>query len=470
VEAHQLMLRANVIGLLAAATLGTVMLSPAMTLYGTFGPAFTAAGNAAPLAYAWALLATVPTALSYALVSREHPSSGSAYAWMARATSPSAGAWTGWMVFLYYLMNFVIQPLTLGLFFNDLLTTLGFHPGYLTYVAGVLIGSVVPASIVYRGIAPSSHGALAFLLFEVSVVVALCLTIVWIRPLSGVVLSSEGFHVRASTAGLPGIFQALIFGMLGFCGFDVISTLAEETKMARKLIPQATLLSLFVYGVAIVAGVWCLTYSDTPQKLKALSDNTGGMPITAIATTFWGKGSILIIFTGFSAALGIAIATSVGASRVLFAMARDGFASPNFGTVHEQHRVPWTALHVIYLCGVVGPLAVGALIGPYKAFVWFCMTTTFFAMVTYLLVNVSNLLLFRDRALKSGVGFLLYAIVPTLGIAFDGYILIRSFFIELWGQSWAEGRSVLVFDVGCAVVALLFLRPTRTELAPRPAE
>jgi amino acid transporter len=469
VETHQLMLRANVIGLLAAATLGTVMLSPAMTLYGTFGPAFTAAGKAAPLAYAWALLATVPTALSYALVSREHPSSGSAYAWMARATTPGAGAWTGWMVFLYYLMNFVIQPLTLGLFFNDLLTALGFHPGYLTYTAGVLVGSVVPASIVYRGIAPSSHGALMFLLFEVSVVVALCLTIVWLKPLPGVVLSGEGFHVGASSAGIPGIFQALIFGMLGFCGFDVISTLAEETKMARKLIPQATLLSLFVYGVAIIAGIWCLTYSDTPDRLKALSDSTGGMPITAIASTFWGKGSIFIIFTGFSAALGIAIATSVGASRVLFAMGRDGFASPSFATVHERHSVPWSALHVIYLCGVVGPLALGALIGPYKSFVWFCMTTTFFAMVTYLLVNVSSLLLFRDRALKSASGFALYAVVPILGIAFDGYILVRSFFIELWGQSWAEGRSVLVFDVACAILALFFLRQRLPAVAPSPA-
>src|SRR6476659_7344949 len=188
------MLKANVIGLLAAATLGTVMLSPAMTLYGTFGPAFASAGNAAPLAYAWALLATVPTALSYALVSREYPSSGSAYAWMAKATTPTAGAWAGWMVFLYYLMNFIIQPLTLGLFFNDLLSALGLHTSYFTYAIGVLIGSIVPACIVYRGIALSSHGALAFLVFEVSVVLALCLTIVWLNPLPGVALSAAGFR------------------------------------------------------------------------------------------------------------------------------------------------------------------------------------------------------------------------------------------------------------------------------------
>src|SRR5260221_2456736 len=104
---------------------------------------------------------------------------------------------------------------------------------------------------------------------------------------------------------------------------------------------------------------------------------------------------------GFSGALGIGIATSVGASRILFAMGRDGFASRSFGAVHERHSVPWTALHVIFLCGVVGPLVVGAFVGPYKAFVWVCMTTTFFAMVTYLLANISTLLLFPDPSLRS---------------------------------------------------------------------
>lgn len=37
-------LREGVVGLVGAATLGVVMLSPAMTLYGNFGAAYAAAG------------------------------------------------------------------------------------------------------------------------------------------------------------------------------------------------------------------------------------------------------------------------------------------------------------------------------------------------------------------------------------------------------------------------------------------
>src|SRR5579862_2987887 len=93
-----------------------------MTLYGLFGPTFLASGKTAPMAFIWALLATLPTAVSYALLSRDFPSSGSAADWTTRATGHRVGLWTGWIVFLYYFTNFVIQPVALGLFFGDILT------------------------------------------------------------------------------------------------------------------------------------------------------------------------------------------------------------------------------------------------------------------------------------------------------------------------------------------------------------
>ncbi len=453
------MLKANTLGLLGAATLGMVMLSPAMTLYGTFGPTFSAAGNAAPLAFCLALLATAPTALSYALVARDHPSSGVVSTWIARAISPALGAWAGWMAFLYYALNFVIMPVSFGLFFTDLTAAAGLPSGFATYALGVLFGSLIPASIVYRGIAPSTKGALALLVVETAIVVALCITVIVASPLGGSKLSGAGFHVAASPDGVPGLFKSLVFGMLGFCGFDVISTLSEETRMARKLIPQATLLSLLIYGGFIIGGIYCLTYADTPLRLHALA-NGSGMPITQISKVYWGRGSILIVITGLTAALGISIACAVGASRVLFSMGRAGFAPKLFGQVHERFGVPWHALHVIFTAGLLGPLLVGALASPYTAFVWFCTTTTYFAMITYLLVNVANLVLNRARTFESATSFLLYAVVPSVGVGVDGYILVRTFFIELWQQGWATGQSVIAFDAGCSFLAVLAVLAT----------
>ena len=464
-------LKTDVVGLLGAATLGTVMLSPAMTLYGNFGPAFVQVGRAAPLAFVLALIATIPTAASYALLSRDYPDSGSAAGWMARASSRRfgewLGKWAGWIVFLYYFNNFIIQPVTLGVFLNDFLTTLGFHPGFWTYALGAILCCAWPAWIVYRGISISSAGALRFLLVESAIVTALCVTVVWLAPahVPGMHFSTEGFHLSASPDGVSGMFRAMVFGMLAFCGFDVISTLSEEAKMARKMIPQATFLALAIFGAFIIAGVWALTYAAPAEKLKAVAD-AGGMPITEIAREFWGKWALLVPVTAITAALGIAIATAVGASRVLYSMGRKGLAPASLAQLHPKYQVPWNAMNVIFGGGLVAAVITGACLGPYYAYTWWGTTSTFFAMLTYLLVNFANLVLFRERAFKSVKGFVFHVAIPLFGIGADGYILVRSFFIELWNQGWANGQSVIVVDVACAAIALGFA--LRTSFVRRP--
>jgi amino acid transporter len=420
------------------------MLSPAMTLYANFGAAYQTAGHAAPLAFVWALLATLPTAFSYALLSRERPEAGSAASWTA-AFAPRVARWVGWMVFLYYLTNFILQPVTLGLFLNDLVQASSLPSGFGIYCLGVLACCALPAVIVYRGIHPSSEGALGFLIFEAVVVTALCITV----AVRGTTLDASGFRIPAS--GTSGLFQAMVFAMLSYCGFDVISTLAEEAKMARTLIPRATFLALGAFGVVIIAGVWALTFAARPGVLlQVIHENA--IPIAEIARAFWGRGALLVDLTAISAALGIAIATAVGASRILFAMGRSGLAPGVFAELRNQ--VPWNAMHVIFAAGFIGAVVVGWAAGPWNAYVWWGTTATFFAMLTFLFVNLANLVLLRGR------GIWLHVVVPVLGIAVDLYILWRSFFVEQWAQGMM-GRSAIAFDVACAAVALLALAGRR---------
>ena len=111
-----------------------------------------------------------------------------------------------------------------------------------TYRIGVVLCCALPAAIAYRGIHPSSEGALAFLVFEAVAVTSLCIAVVMPRRRS----------TRAAFACLRqarrACSKAIVFAMLSYCGFDVISTVAEEAKMARRLIPQATFLALGAFG------------------------------------------------------------------------------------------------------------------------------------------------------------------------------------------------------------------------------
>ena len=447
-------LKSNVIGLLGATTLGVVFLSPAMTLYGLFGPIFLECGKAAPLSFVLALAATLPTAFSYAVLSRDFPTSGSVADWATRATGSRIGAWAGWLVFLYYFTNFIIQVAAAGLFFNELLLALGVTlPAGVGFSSGVLLGCAWPAWMVYRGLSMSAKGALVFLLIEIATVAVLCVTIVWLAPSRGTPVTLDGFAPAAALQNTGGMFRALVFAMLGFCGFDVISTLAEETRTARKLIPQATLLALLLYAVLIVAGMWALTLGGDAAHLKAVAES-GRMPITEVAQSVWGRGSILITLTALTATLALIIATSVGASRILFAKGRRAAAPAVFARLHPQFQVPWPALHFIFAAGIIGTFIAFACVGSYKAYEWWCNTSVFFAVLTFLFGNLAAILLNRHR-LRTAGGLLLYGLAPALGIAVDLYILVQSFFIALWSKDWASGKSVIVFGLTCAALALV---------------
>src|SRR5262249_60513792 len=66
-------LKSDVVGLLGAATLGVVMLSPAMTLYGGFGPTFLAGGGVATLALGWGRFAPFSLGITSLYVVRALP-------------------------------------------------------------------------------------------------------------------------------------------------------------------------------------------------------------------------------------------------------------------------------------------------------------------------------------------------------------------------------------------------------------
>ncbi len=251
------------------------MLSPAMAIYMNFGASVLYAGKASPLVFLIAFAATLPTALSYALVARELPSAGSAFTWGQKAINAPAGVAVGCITAIYYILNVLLQPITFGIFSRDLLELAGWKQSHAVWVAGALFSSAVCAWLVYRGIQPSAKGALGFLVAEMTIIFMLALTVVMVQAPKGV-LNAAPFLPSSSSQGVSGLFQGLVYAMLAFCGFDVISTVAEEAKASRTLIPRATMLALLIFALFLVAHARSpLTFRPAVcRSLKSL-DSTG---------------------------------------------------------------------------------------------------------------------------------------------------------------------------------------------------
>ena len=316
-------LQAGAISTLGVAALGAVMMAPALGIYANLGLIGAEAGRVAPAVFLLALFCTMPTAVSYALISREIPSAGSAYTWLSDSLNPVIGMWVGILVAAMYFFAVVLQPILFGLFFNDLLGVLfNLRTGYGTWVVGVLVSTAVVALLAYPGAQISAKGSIVLMICELTVVLALAGTVLFVLASNGRVDLSP-FDPRLALNGRRGLFGGLVFALLTFVGFSVITTAAEETHSPRHIIPRVVILACTLLGLFWAATSWPFSLAIADDAWAATVAQ-GKNPVAIIARQYWRSGSIVVILTALSAVLGVYLASIVGYARIMFAMGRDG--------------------------------------------------------------------------------------------------------------------------------------------------
>jgi amino acid transporter len=268
--------------------------------------------------------------------------------------------------------------------------------------------------------------------------------------------------------GSAGIGLALIIMVLSFTGFDVISTVAEETHSPRTLIPRATLIATLGVAAFWVFGIYALSIAVPISQVEDLVA-TGLTPVVPIADQYWGAGRVLVILTALTAATGVYIACTVGASRVLYAMGREGTLPRSLGKLNDRFKTPWNAQHLVF-----GTSIVVTLLWPFwldgniiRAFVWWAGSIAFFALMTYLFVNLANILYF-NRIRPERRNIFTNILVPIAGLIIDGLVLWNAFFVSLWDlEDWRDGKAIVLFCIGVAIVGIgyvLFIRSRRPAL------
>jgi amino acid transporter len=420
----------NAMGWVAAAAIGAIIMSPAGGIYFNFGPMVVKAGAVAPLIFFMAMIASLPTALSFALVAKEMPTAGSAYTWIWNATRPAIGL---------YLMAMIVLPGIFALFFNEFLAFFGLGTGYGTWVVGVLLTTGAVILIDYLGIQITVKATIVFMIVESLVLLALVLTIFASGGFAGHI-SFQPFTPGFAIGGSAAIFGALIFGIQSNVGYDAISTLAEETRTPRRFIPLATIVAVVTVGIFWIVVSWAFSLSVPAHQVAELV-NKGFTPITPIADKYWGSASLLITISAMTSITGIYVAQTVGTSRVMYAMGREGSIPEVFGRLNARRRLPYNAMTLGIVLTTVVTLVLGAVLGLANQYTWTGTMASFLGLLTYFSVNVANLV-FYWRFRREKFNFFLNGVVPVFGIAVVCYILYESYLASLWNAGWTYGRSV----------------------------
>lgn len=396
---------ARTLGLRSVVLFGLAYMTP-MIVLGTFGVVATTTGGAVPTAYLLALLAMLFTAQSYGRMAAAHPVAGSSYTYVRKALDPRLGFLVGWVTLLDYFFLPMVIWLIGGAYLQAQFPGVPFWVWIVGFIA-------VTTALNIRGIKTAERVndlLMAFQVLVIALFVALSLRHVFDIGGAGALASSTPFGNSATT--LTGISAGAAIAAYSFLGFDAVTTLTEETVDPKRTMPRAILLIALIGGAIFVTVAYATQLAHPGDHF----DDEGSAAFE-IARTIGGDLFSAVFLAGLVVAqFASGIAAQASASRLLFAMGRDG-ALPRrfFARVHPRYRTP--ALNIL-LTGAIGLIALSLDVATSTSFI------NFGAFVAFTFVNVAVIATYlRMRREGDRPNPLTYLIAPTIGAAVDLYLL-----------------------------------------------
>ncbi|MDJ1134656.1 APC family permease [Streptomyces iconiensis] len=333
---------------------GLLFIAP-MAPVGIYGALDARSHGVVPLVYAVATVAMSFTAYSYARMIRTVPQAGSVYAYARAGLGDGAGFVAGWMMMLDYLLIPAVAYLFSGIAMAQLVPSVD---QWIWTAIAVVLTTALNLSGVRRA------AVVGFLVLAMEIVVLLVfigaavVVLVqegperdWLSPLTG----DRAFSMTA-------LLGAVSVAVLSFLGFDAIANFAEEALGGRG--ERATKVARALVWCLLVTGVLFFVQTYLAALLSADSSRELAKDPAAQGSAFYvavnaAVGSWLETTVAVSKAIGAAFAALAGqaaASRLLFAMARDGRLPRVLGRTSPHTKVPSRALlvsAVLTLCAAV---------------------------------------------------------------------------------------------------------------------
>lgn len=400
------------------------------------------AGPAVVVSFVIAAIACALAAMCYAEFASTVPVSGSAYTF-SYASLGELFAWIiGWDLILEMFLGASVVAQGWSAYLGVLLGQLGIplpaaigYGGTVDVMAIVLV--ILLGALMTLGIRESMRVNLVLVGVKLFIVLFVIVAgIMFINPANYAPFVPDAAPREAATGlmqpllqfisgsapmafGVGGIFAGAALVFFAYIGFDVVATTAEETKNPQRDLPIGIIASLAICTLLYCAVALVVTGMVRFDELD---------PAAALANAFAFHGQTwmaTVISAGAVAGLTTVVLTLlIGATRIIFAMSRDGLLPQRLAKVHPTRRTPWliSIIVTVIVALVAGLTPVGVLeemvnIGTLSAFV---------------LVSVGVVVLRRTRPdLTRGFRVPWSPVLPILAALICVYLMLN-LTVETW--------------------------------------
>ncbi len=362
--------------------------------------------------------------LTYAELTPALPLSGGELVFSYRAMGYNAAWFTGWMITLAYLGVAAWEGPALANAINFLfagvlptggtLWTIQGSDVTVTFLIIAIVGAIVMTVVNYRG-------AKASAVFQTVATVAMAIGGISFA-ICGTATGSIDNFVPLFTDG-KGFVAVMLAVPAMFVGFDVIPQAAEEMNIPLGKIGKVMIIAICMAAFWYCLMIFAVAISTPGDVLNGFVNDSEAVPVAncfafCMNNPIFGKLMIIAAMCGILTSWNGFV---VGASRVLFSMARAKMLPSVFAKVHPKYGSPVAAVLLVGLFTVLSPLlGRGAL-------VWLVDAAAFGTVVAYFMVSLSFFILRSkeptlERPFYTKGG-------PVIGV---GALLVSLFFFWLY--------------------------------------
>ena len=416
------------------------------------------AHQALPLSVGLALIACICAATAIGQLAKLFPSAGGMYTYTARTLGPWAGFFAAWLFLLFEPLVAPFLYLEFGWAMSDVFSnSIGWHYSGQWWIWLLLMTAIV-FLLTYRDIRLSTTAGVILGAFEIGVFAALAL---WMIFSNTGHLNLQPFNPSHAAGHWSGVFKGMIFAILAFIGFEAAAPLGEEAKHPRRTVPLAVVGSAIAIGLFYVLCSYAWVFgAGFDGFVKQATTNPD--PWRSLAKVFWGGGWVLVFLAICNSIAANSNSAVNAATRVFYALARNGLAPHALGRTHSRFKTPHVAIILMTVFAAGLGLLFGWKWGPLDGFFTIATMAVPVVILIYMLVAVGCIVHYLGP-MRARFNVLLHAILPVAGIVLFFFPLYYQFVKYPPGYPEKYGNWVDIAWVGAGIVLTVFLVAVRPD-------